>query len=71
MARVKSGQAQFDEGQDGPGSQVGLEHIHQGEVESPVETDIEMAEIDDEIACVTEQTHEIRVYTHECRGFVL
>ena len=25
---VKSGQAQFDAGQNGPGSQVGLEHIH-------------------------------------------
>ena len=28
LTRVKSGQAQFDTGQNGPGSQVGLEHIH-------------------------------------------
>ena len=28
LTRVKSGQAQFDAGQNGPGSQVGLEHLH-------------------------------------------
>ena len=27
LIRVKSGQAQFDAGQNGPGSQVGREHI--------------------------------------------
>ena len=27
LTRVKSGQARFDEGQNGPGSQVGLEHL--------------------------------------------
>ena len=35
LTRVKSGQAQFDAGQNGPRSQVGLEHSHSGTSSPP------------------------------------
>ena len=40
LTRVKSGQAQFDAGQNGPGSQVGLEQLYEPREEDNYEPNV-------------------------------